>query len=170
MRLIPTIEVSNVDFFKKLGPEPLSDDFTQQVFSDRLLRRPNTNIKASLLDQSVIAGVGNIYADESLWAAKIHPASIVKSIPRTRMNNLFKELREVLVLSIAKGGSTDRNYVDAEGKKIGFVTSGTQSPTLQKAIGMGYVTTNYAKEGSEIFIAIRDKSIKAAVVKTPFIK
>ena len=60
--------------------------------------------------------------------------------------------------------------VDAEGKKIGFVTSGTQSPTLQKAIGMGYVTTNYAKEGSEIFIAIRDKSIKAAVVKTPFIK
>jgi formamidopyrimidine-DNA glycosylase len=122
MRLIPTIEVSNIDFFKKLGPEPLSDDFTQQVFSDRLLRRPNTNIKAALLDQSVIAGVGNIYADESLWAAKIHPASIVRSIPGTRMNNLFKELREVLVLSIAKGGSTDRNYVDAEGKKGSYLS------------------------------------------------
>jgi formamidopyrimidine-DNA glycosylase len=70
----------------------------------------------------VIAGVGNIYADESLWAAKIHPASIVRSIPGTRMNNLFKELREVLVLSIAKGGSTDRNYVDAEGKKGSYLS------------------------------------------------
>ncbi len=59
---------------------------------------------------------------------------------------------------------------DAEGNKIGEVTSGTQSPTLQKAIGMGYVETRFAAEGTEIFINIRDKALKAKVVKFPFYK
>jgi len=60
--------------------------------------------------------------------------------------------------------------VDAAGNVIGVVTSGTQSPSLQKAIGMGYVQTAFAAEGSEIFVNIRDKKIKASVVKTPFYK
>jgi len=60
--------------------------------------------------------------------------------------------------------------VDAAGDIIGIVTSGTQSPSLQKAIGMGYVKTEFAKEGTEIFIKIRDNNIKASVVKPPFIK
>ena len=60
--------------------------------------------------------------------------------------------------------------VDAGGAKIGHVTSGTQSPSLQKAIGMGYVRTEFAKEGTEIFIPIRDKRLKAKVVKLPFWK
>jgi aminomethyltransferase len=60
--------------------------------------------------------------------------------------------------------------VNAAGAKIGHVTSGTQSPSLQKAIGMGYVTTDNSKEGSEIFIPIRDKQLKAKVVKIPFLK
>jgi aminomethyltransferase len=60
--------------------------------------------------------------------------------------------------------------VNASGEKIGHVTSGTQSPSLQKAIGMGYVRTESAKEGSEIFIPIRDKNLKAKVVKVPFWK
>ena len=64
----------------------------------------------------------------------------------------------------------DYKIVDANGSEIGVVTSGTQSPSLQKAIGMGYVNTAYAKEGSEIFIAIRDQKIKASVVKFPFYK
>lgn len=59
---------------------------------------------------------------------------------------------------------------DAKGNKIGVVTSGTQSPTLNKAIGMGYVKTEFAKEGNEIFISIRDKNLKAKVVKIPFYK
>ncbi len=59
---------------------------------------------------------------------------------------------------------------DAAGKVIGIVTSGTQSPTLQKAIGMGYVQTEFAAEGSSIYVSIRDKKIKAVVVKTPFYK
>lgn len=63
----------------------------------------------------------------------------------------------------------DYEIVDAHGNSIGKVTSGTQSPTLQKAIGMGYVKNEYAGEGSEIFINIRDNKIKARVVKTPFV-
>src|SRR5476649_1871630 len=73
MKLMPTPEVPNIDFMKKVGPEPLEDDFTASQFAERFKRRANTSIKAALLDQSVIAGVGNIYADESLWGAKIHP-------------------------------------------------------------------------------------------------
>ena len=62
----------------------------------------------------------------------------------------------------------DYPIVDADGNSIGRVTSGTQSPSLQKAIGMGYVDTAFAKEGTEIFISIRDNKIKAKVVKPPF--
>jgi aminomethyltransferase len=60
--------------------------------------------------------------------------------------------------------------IDANGAVIGEVTSGTQSPTLQKAIGMGYVKSEFSKAGSEIFIKIRDKAIKAQVTKIPFLK
>ncbi len=122
VRLVPTIEVENIDFFKKLGPEPLAANFTQQDFAKRILTRPNTNIKAALLDQAVIAGVGNIYADESLWAAKVHPLTITKNIPARKLNSLFTELRAVLELSIEKGGSSDRNYVNAEGKKGSYIS------------------------------------------------
>ena len=122
MRLIPTDEVSNIDFFKKLGPEPLAADFTAKDFKECLIRRVNSNIKAVLLDQTVIAGVGNIYADESLWGAKIHPETVVKDLSTVKINLLFKELRYVLELSIEKGGSTDRNYVNAEGKKGSYMS------------------------------------------------
>ena len=64
----------------------------------------------------------------------------------------------------------DYEIVDADGNNIGRVTSGTQSPSLQKAIGMGYVKNEFAKEGSEIFINIRDNKVKAQVVKPPFYK
>lgn len=64
----------------------------------------------------------------------------------------------------------DYAIVDAEGNNIGRVTSGTQSPSLQKAIGLGYVKNEFAKEGSEIFISIRDNKVKAKVVKPPFYK
>jgi len=122
MRLLPTIEIPEIDFFKKVGPEPLDSSFSAEEFRARLLRRPNTNIKAALLDQSVVAGVGNIYADESLWAAKIHPATIVSNVPKARIENLFTHLIDILKLSIKKGGSTDRNYVDSEGKKGSYLS------------------------------------------------
>jgi formamidopyrimidine-DNA glycosylase len=121
VRLLPTLEVPNIDFMKKVGPEPLEDSFTVAEFISRFKRRPRTSIKAALLDQTVIAGVGNIYADESLWGAKIHPATLVGNLPNSKFRLLYSEVRYVMNLSIEKGGSTNRNYVDAEGKKGSYM-------------------------------------------------
>lgn len=121
VRLIPTVEVPNIDFMKKVGPEPLSEDFTAAEFISRIRRRANTNIKAALLDQTVVAGIGNIYADESLWGAKIHPSALVKNVDDAELRLLFKEMQFVLLLAIEKGGSTDRNYVNAEGKRGSYI-------------------------------------------------
>jgi len=122
MRLLPTPEIVNLDFFQKVGPEPLAADFTWEALRDRLHRRPNSNIKAVLLDQTVIAGIGNIYADESLWGAKVHPSTLVKSLTPEQFHKLYEELIFVLELAIEKGGSTDRNYVNAEGKRGSYLT------------------------------------------------
>ncbi len=64
----------------------------------------------------------------------------------------------------------DYEICDANGNNIGVVTSGTQSPTLQKGLGMGYVATAHSKTGTEIFIKVRDRLLKASVVKVPFLK
>jgi formamidopyrimidine-DNA glycosylase len=121
VRLMPTLEVENLDFFRKVGPEPLGGNFDPNLFIERVRRRTNSTIKAVLLDQTVIAGVGNIYADESLWGAEIHPATRVYEISDDKLKLLFTELQFVLRLSIEKGGSTDKNYVDAEGKKGSYM-------------------------------------------------
>jgi formamidopyrimidine-DNA glycosylase len=121
MRLLPTVEIQQLDFFKKVGPEPLHADFTWQEFQARLLRRKGTNIKAALLDQTVVAGVGNIYADESLWGAQIHPTTLVRDLKDADFKALFVALRDVLQLSIDKGGSSNHTYVDAEGNKGSYM-------------------------------------------------
>ncbi len=121
VRLLPTAEVMNLAFFKKVGPEPLGADFTPSVLRERLLRRKNTTIKAALLDQTVVAGIGNIYADESLWGAKIHPALRVVDVPENKIKELYGCIRAILQLSIDQGGSSDKNYVDAEGRRGSYL-------------------------------------------------
>jgi formamidopyrimidine-DNA glycosylase len=121
VKLIPTVEVPNIEFMKKVGPEPLGDGFGVKDFIARFMRRKNTSIKAALLDQSVIAGVGNIYADESLWGARIHPATLVRDISGPEFSRLFTELRYVLNLAIEKGGSSNHTYANAEGKKGSYM-------------------------------------------------
>ena len=121
VRLMPTIAVAEIDFMKKVGPEPLEEDFMPKVLIKRLQKRKNSSIKAALLDQTVLAGVGNIYADESLWGSSIHPASLVRDLSNARLTKLHSEIIYVLKLSIEKGGSTDRNYVNAEGKRGSYI-------------------------------------------------
>ncbi len=121
VRLMPTIAVTEIDFMKKVGPEPLEEDFMPKVLIKRLQKRKNSSIKAALLDQTVLAGVGNIYADESLWGSSIHPASLVRDLSNARLTKLHSEIIYVLKLSIEKGGSTDRNYVNAEGKRGSYI-------------------------------------------------
>lgn len=122
VKLLPTLEVPNMPFMQKVGPEPLEKSTTSKEFIQRIRRRNGTMIKPAILDQTVIAGVGNIYADEALWAAKIHPETRVRDVSDEQLNTLFNEIVDVLTLSIEKGGSTDRNYVDAEGKKGSYLS------------------------------------------------
>jgi formamidopyrimidine-DNA glycosylase len=121
VKLMPTAEISELPFMQKVGPEPLELDFTAKQFADRFRRRGRTNIKAAILDQSVVAGVGNIYADESLWGAKIHPKRLVETISPAEFKELYTDLRAVMNLSIEKGGSSNRNYVNAEGKRGSYM-------------------------------------------------
>lgn len=122
MKLLPSIEIPEIDFFKKVGPEPLEDSFKASDFRQRLERRPKSSIKAALLDQTVVAGIGNIYADESLWLAKIHPAESVANLTQLQLTNLYKAIRQIMRLSIKKGGSSDKNYVDAQGKRGSYLS------------------------------------------------
>ena len=121
VKLVPNAEIEELPFFKKLGPEPLVDSFTSKEFIQRMQRRKNTTVKAALLDQSVLAGVGNIYADESLFTSQIHPARRVHQLTNKQLDTLLDEVKAVMNLSIEKGGSTDRNYVNAEGKKGSYI-------------------------------------------------
>ena len=121
MKLLPKVEISNLEFFKKVGPEPLTKEFNWKEFKKRIVRRNRSNIKAVLLDQTVVAGIGNIYADESLWGAKLHPLTLINELPDEKIQTLFKEIQFVLRLAIEKGGSSDRNYVNAEGKKGSYI-------------------------------------------------
>lgn len=121
VRLIPTPEIDNLDFFKRVGPEPLSSEFDWRQLKERVQRRKNTSIKAALLDQTVVAGIGNIYADEALWGAGIHPAAPVRRLTDKNIHKLYDEIVFVLNLAIDKGGSTDRNYVDARGRRGSYL-------------------------------------------------
>jgi formamidopyrimidine-DNA glycosylase len=99
---------------EKLGPEPL--EVTLAEFSARLKRR-KARIKAVLLDQHFVRGVGNIYADEALFRAGIHPLALGAKLRADRVKRLHRAIVEVLTQAIEKGGSSISDYVDAEGRK-----------------------------------------------------
>ena len=121
MKLLPIPEIENLPFFQKLGPEPLEDSFTVEILKNRLSKKQNSMIKPAILEQSVIAGVGNIYADEALWRAKIHPETRVKDFSNEDFVNLHEAIRFVMNESIKRGGSTDRNYVNADGSRGNYL-------------------------------------------------
>ncbi len=112
MRLLTMPEWDQVS--RAYGPEPLSPEFTIETFYDRL-QRTNRQIKPLLLDQSFLAGVGNIYADESLYLAKIHPAKAASSISRRKAANLHAAIVNTLSLAIENAGTTLRDYRSALG-------------------------------------------------------
>lgn len=121
MKLFPTAEVPNIKFMQTVGPEPLASDFTPELLSERLNKRMNSSIKAVLLDQAVLAGIGNIYADESLWGARIHPLTRVRDLSRGQVRELWKELRSILELAIQREGSSSVAYSKNGGKKGSYM-------------------------------------------------
>jgi len=103
----------------KLGVEPLSGDFTPERFIGMLSGR-TTPIKALLLDQRRIAGVGNIYACEALWGARIRPGAPAKALTKPAARRLHNAIVEVLQRSIALRGTSVDDYVDAQGRQGSF--------------------------------------------------
>ncbi len=99
-----------------LGPEPLDDQMTAKIFSDCLQKKPRGKIKQVLLDQSVIAGIGNIYSDELLWLSKIHPESRVGDIPQTLFGSMFKNTQKVLRDALTFGGDSTSDYRNIHGE------------------------------------------------------
>jgi len=96
-----------------LGPEPLSGDFEVGAFA-AALARTSSPVKAKLLDQRLVAGIGNIYADEALWRARIHPGS--RRVGTTRARALHTAIREVLASAIEREGTTFRDYQMVNGQ------------------------------------------------------
>ena len=99
-----------------MGPEPLDKAWTAEQLTEGLKRRPKTAIKAALLDQAVLAGVGNIYADESLFRSGISPLRPAGSLTEAETDRLHREIKAVLTEATEGGGTTSDNYVDAEGR------------------------------------------------------
>lgn len=99
-----------------LGPEPLQESFGPDDLAERLLRR-HTRLKPLLLDQSVIAGLGNIYVDEALWHAQLHPNRAASSLHSDEIARLYAAIRTVLEQGIHNNGSTLRNYRDGYGER-----------------------------------------------------
>ena len=100
----------------KLGPEPLGEAFGPQELH-RLLAKRSAPVKAVLLDQGAIAGIGNIYADEALFEAGIRPAKPAKALSRRAAERLHRAVRKVLMEALEDRGSSFRDYVDAEGEQ-----------------------------------------------------
>ena len=121
VRKFATIDLFKTDALahyldEKYGPEPFEKTFTLDWFS-RELKRRNRVIKPLLMDQAFIAGVGNIYADESLWKAKIHPLTRSDALPSEDVQALYDAIRTVLRTAIDLGGTSDDDYRNVAGEK-----------------------------------------------------
>jgi formamidopyrimidine-DNA glycosylase len=117
MSVVGAGELDQPRFVSSLGPEPLEEAFTAEFLAARLKKRPKSVIKSFLLDQTNIAGLGNIYADESLFRARILPNRLSGSLSADESEALHAAIRETLALALEYGGSSERDYVNAIGEK-----------------------------------------------------
>lgn len=125
--LISTKEAHETIHLKGLGPEPLEKDFNFEKFIRALLPltkgkvgKGSKKIKTVLIDPKVIAGIGNIYSDEMLWLANIHPRSNPNKIPKKELKKLYESMKEVLNKGIDFGGDSMSDYRDIDGKRGKF--------------------------------------------------
>ncbi len=124
IQIVPAAELAEVRFIKTLAPEPASPEFTVDYLTQKLAKRTSP-IKPLLLDQTIIAGLGNIYADESLFRAKILPLRPANSLSTEELVALHAAIKETLEIALKHGGSSSRDYVDAVGNKGTFLAVAT---------------------------------------------
>ncbi|MBR3897795.1 MAG: DNA-formamidopyrimidine glycosylase [Bacilli bacterium] len=112
MYLLNKNEVFDVKPLSKLGLEPWDNNLTTEYLKNKFKRKP---IKTELLDQSIIVGIGNIYADEILFMSKINPVTIATELSKTDCQNIIDNTRKILSEAIEKGGTTIKSYTSSEG-------------------------------------------------------
>ncbi|MFT8824316.1 MAG: DNA-formamidopyrimidine glycosylase [Liquorilactobacillus mali] len=112
MELVKTDKVSDLKSLKKLGPEPTTSDFSVEDFADKL-KKKNKMIKPALLDQNLVAGLGNIYVDEVLWMSKINPETIASHLSKNEIKTLHDAIITELAKAVKAGGTTIRSYTNA---------------------------------------------------------
>lgn len=112
MQLLANQDVMQSASLKKLGPEPVLPDFALDTFYTGLQKK-HKMIKTALLDQTLVAGLGNIYVDEVLWMSKIHPQTLCNKLTLAQAEVLQKNIITELALAVKAGGTTIRSYTDA---------------------------------------------------------
>ncbi len=110
------LEAKKQGHFKNIGLEPFDKEFTFNYFKNEL-KKKNKNIKAVLLEQSIVNGCGNIYADEVCFASKVLPMRSCKSLNEREISLLYKNIKNILSLAIKHGGSSVSNYLLADGSR-----------------------------------------------------
>jgi len=115
LKLVSDAELPHVRELQEFGPEPLARAFSSQVFENILKRRPNMPIKQLLVDQSLIAGIGNIYSDEISFRAKVRPARRVKTLNEKERHAVFAAIPFILKKGIAAKGSSVGDFVRTDG-------------------------------------------------------
>ncbi|MEK7185136.1 MAG: bifunctional DNA-formamidopyrimidine glycosylase/DNA-(apurinic or apyrimidinic site) lyase [Patescibacteria group bacterium] len=113
--VFPTKELASLPELATLGPEPLESAFTFKIFKERLATWPRGKIKQVLLDQGIIAGIGNIYSDEILFAAGVHPLTPAEKIPAPEIKKMFDATKNVLKRGIKFGGDSESDYRNIDG-------------------------------------------------------
>lgn len=112
IRVVTTADMAADPFLSSLGPEPLGDDFTFAVFGQRLMRHRAAPIKAALLDQATVAGIGNIYADECLHLARIDPRQPTSSLTPAQVRRLHRAIGVILRDAVEHCGTSYPAFVD----------------------------------------------------------
>jgi formamidopyrimidine-DNA glycosylase len=115
MKLVPRRELDGEPLLRGLGPEPLGNAFDAAMLASAC-RGKKTSLKAALLDQRVVAGLGNIYVSESLYWADLSPRRLARTVDGPRAERLARAIRDVLERAIAAGGSSLRDYVQTSGE------------------------------------------------------
>jgi formamidopyrimidine-DNA glycosylase len=124
------LEADESAVINQLGPEPLDDAFTPGLLAG-ILRNRTAPVKPVLLDQSIIAGIGNMYADEALFEAKIHPLRPAGSLSANEVNRLHNAIRHVMQKALVSKGASIRNYIRPDG------SPGTAHDEFNVAHGVG---------------------------------
>ena len=118
-KLYNTIQMNKITFLKKLGLEPFSKTFNAKYF-EKFVQNRKKNIKNLLMDQTFVSGLGNIYVNEALFLSKINPLKSCSNLNKKNISNLIYNIRKVLKIAIDQGGSSIKDFKNAQGKSGNF--------------------------------------------------